>query len=51
MRKNKIKKSVNFKEMTWIRIHFFPVWIQDTDPHQIKLIPSTALMEYMRNYK
>ena len=35
--KIKIKKnSVNFKEKTWIwiRIHFFPVRIQDPDPHQ-----------------
>ena len=30
------KKSVNLNDMTWIRIqiYFFPVRIQDPDPHQ-----------------
>ena len=30
-----LKNSVNLKEMTWIRIriHFFPVRIEDPDPH------------------
>ena len=27
-----LKNSVNLKEMTGIRIHFFLVWIQDPDP-------------------
>jgi len=30
--KKNLKISVNLKEMTWIRIHFFPVRIQDPDP-------------------
>ena len=28
-----LKNSVNLYELTWIRIHFFPVRIQDPDPN------------------
>jgi len=29
-----VKNSLSHKEMTRIRIHFFPVQNQDQDPHQ-----------------
>jgi len=31
-----LKNSVFLKEMTWIRIHFFPVRIQDPDPDPLQ---------------
>ena len=43
-----LKNVVNFKEITWIiRIHFFPVRIQDSDPdpHQNKMDPKHCLYE------
>ena len=44
-----LKKSANLKEMTWIRIHFFPVRIHDSDPdpHENKMDPKRWLISIM----
>ena len=34
--------------MTWIRIHFFPVRIQDPDPHQNQMDPKHWLNTFYK---
>ena len=44
------KKSVNLKEMTWIRIHSILMRIQDPDPHQNWMDPKHWTCEFSDDF-